>query len=111
MSRIVNLPSGATVTLRDPKTLKQKDRARIFKAGSNGDGLDIMDTLISILIEEWSFDLLLPSIKIEMLGELDIPDYDVLSKEAEAAQAVLFPTLSEPVGNVDPKATTLNSNA
>jgi hypothetical protein len=112
MSRIINLPSGQTATLRDPKTLKQKDRARIFKAGANGDGMDIMDTLISILVEEWSFDLILPSVKIEMLGELDIPDYDLLVKEAESAQNVLFPDLSQPLGkDVDPKAATPNFNA
>lgn len=112
MSRIINLPSGNTATLRDPKTLKQKDRARIFKAGANGDGMDIMDTLISILVEEWSFDLIIPSVKIEMLGELDIADYDLLVKEAESAQEVLFPSLDKPLGkDVDPKATTPNSNA
>lgn len=112
MSRIINLPSGQTATLRDPKTLKQKDRAKIFNAGANGNGMDIMDTLISILVEEWSFDLIIPSVKIEMLGELDIPDYDLLVKEAESAQAVLFPDLNQPLGkDVDPKAATPNSNA
>jgi len=112
MSRIINLPSGQTATLRDPKTLKQKDRAKIFNAGANGNGMDIMDTLIAILIEEWSFDLIIPSVKIEMLGELDIPDYDLLVKEAESAQAVLFPDLTQPLGkDTDPKAATPNSNA
>lgn len=111
MSKVITLPSGATATFRDPKSLKQKDRAAVMRSGTNGDGITILDTLLSILISDWSFDLLLPSVKIEMLGELDIPDYDALVVEAEEAQAVLFPDLEKPAGaNLDPKATTPNSN-
>ena len=32
MSKVVKLPSGATATLKDPKSLKVKDRKRVLKA-------------------------------------------------------------------------------
>ena len=111
MSRVINLPSGETATLRDAKTLKQKDRTKVLLS-SNADnavagGLSMTDTLIAALIEEWSFDLILPSVKIEMLGELAIADYDVLQTEAEAAMQVLFPKLGQTLeAEADPKAPT-----
>ena len=104
----VTLPSGNTVTLRDPKTLKVKDRKKILKAAGEQDttiaqGLTIIDGLIAMLIEDWSFDFIVPSVKIDSLDELDIADYDRLSEEAESARAVLFPTFSEDNGVDSPK--------
>jgi hypothetical protein len=114
MSRIINLPSGNTATLRDPKTLKQKDRAKLYEVevdGSVKSGMAMMDRLIAVLIEEWSFDLILPAVRIEMLGELDIADYDFLSAEAEKAMAVLFPALAKTeAADADPKAPIAKSN-
>ena len=114
MSRIINLPSGNTATLRDPKTLKQKDRAKLYEEdvdGSVKSGMAMMGRLISVLVEEWSFDLLLPSIKLEMLGELSIADYDALTEEAEGAMSVLFPALAKTeAAEADPKAPTAKSN-
>jgi hypothetical protein len=49
------LPSGATVTLKDPKSFKQKDRAKLY-AGIDGDnpglerGMILMDNLIAISV-------------------------------------------------------------
>lgn len=115
MSRIINLPSGATATLRDPRELKQKDRAKLYEEdvdGSVKSGMAMMARLISVLVEEWSFDLMLPSVKLEMLGELSIADYDALSEEAEGAMSVLFPALSKTeAAEADPKAPTGKSNA
>jgi hypothetical protein len=114
MSRIINLPSGATATLRDPKTLKQKDRAKLYEEdidGSVKSGMAMMARLISVLVEEWSFDLIPPSVKIDSLGELSIADYDVLVEEAEAAMSVLFPALTKTeAAEADPKAPTAKSN-
>jgi hypothetical protein len=114
MSKIVNLPSGETATLRDPKSLKQKDRAKLYEVdvdGSVKSGMAMMDRLVATLIEEWSFDLILPSIKLEMLGELSIADYDALSAEAEGAMGVLFPSLAKTeAAEADPKAPTAKSN-
>jgi hypothetical protein len=110
MSKIVNLPSGATVTLRDPRELKQKDRAKLYiKSGEDAiaGGLAVVNNLMAILIEEWSFDLIPPSVKIESLGELSIADYDALQEEAEKAMPVLFPNLAKS-DDADPKAPIAN---
>ena len=117
MSKQISLPSGATVTLRDPKDFRQKDRVKIYDgvgtetSQSLSAGMAMVDRILSVLIEEWSFDLIPPSIKIESLGELSIPDYDRLTDEATAAIEVLFPQLKDNVdeATLDPKAITPNS--
>ncbi len=69
--RTITLPSGATATFRDPATLRVKDRKKVLRAANGEEGLmqalSIVDGLIAILIEEWSFDMLLPSIKVSVL--------------------------------------------
>lgn len=111
MSRIINLPSGETATLRDPKTLKQKDRAKLYSVEADGSvaaGMAMMSNLIAILVEEWSFDLIPPSVKVDSLGELSIADYDTLMDAANEAMPVLFPQLSQTeVSEADPKAPTV----
>lgn len=98
MSKIINLPSGATATIRDAKTLKVKDRRAIMLAAGDDSlsqierGLNMKDAIIAAIVEEWSFDLLPPSVKRESLDELDIADYDLLSEEADKAMTVLYPT-------------------
>lgn len=119
MAKVITLPSGNTVTLRDAKEFKQKDRVKIYEGTATNDletisgGLAMVDRILGVLIEEWSFDLIPPSIKIESLGELSIPDYDRLSDEAQNALTTLFPQLRETDATVesDPKATTENSEA
>jgi hypothetical protein len=54
-----------------------------------------MFQLLSLLIEEWSLDLLPPSVRPDSLGELDLADYDALSVEGEKAMAVLYPDNSK----------------
>lgn len=114
--RTITLPSGATATFRDPATLRVKDRKKVLRAANGEEGLmqalSIVDGLIAILIEEWSFDMLLPSIKITVLDELTMADYDALSEEAGKAQAILFPGLTEndKAAN-DPDSPFENSNA
>ena len=101
MEKTVTLPSGATVTLRDPKTLRVKDRKKVVLASDNAQGGDLSkalalgDALIAMLIKEWSFDLIIPSIRLEMLDELEMADYDALVEHTKDAQAYLFPSLSE----------------
>lgn len=120
MSKTISLPSGATVTLRDAKDFKQKDRVKIYDNTATDDlqtlagGMAMIDRILSVLIEEWSFDLIPPSIKIESLGELSIPDYDRLTDEAQSALTALFPQLKtdDPTGvESDPKVITENSEA
>ena len=116
MSKKITLPSGATVTLKDPKMLRVKDRKAVLKSSEveGGDltrAMALADSLIAMMIEDWSVDLTIPSIKIDSLGELEMRDYDALVEATKEAQSYLFPSLAETVDNEkDPKATTENSN-
>jgi hypothetical protein len=113
MSKEIKLPSGATAVLRDPATLKQKDRMKVYRnadaSESVTNGMTLLDNFIAVMVEEWSFDLLPPSVKPESLGELSILDYDTLRIEVEKNLPALFPSLSKTVENVDdPKVPTEN---
>lgn len=111
----ITLPSGATVTLKDLKELRIKDRKKVMKIADSAEGGDLSramalgDALIAMMIEDWSFDLIIPSVKLEALDELDVRDYDFLIEQTKEAQKALFPNLSEtPETESDPKATTAN---
>lgn len=113
----IQLPSGATVTLKDPKELRVKDRKKVMKIADSAEGGDLSramalgDALIAMMIQDWSFDWIIPSVKIDSLDELDVKDYDFLIEQTKDAQKALFPNLSEtPETEADPKATTANSN-
>lgn len=97
--KTIKLPSGATATLNDPKTLRHKDRKKVMKHANNDtglmQGLSIVDGLIALLVAEWSFEFPIPAIRIQVLDELEIPDYDALSLEASKAQKILFPAVSQ----------------
>ena len=118
MSKVVTLPSGATVTLKDPSTLRVKDRKNVMKSADNTVGGDLTkalalgDALIAMLVETWSFDLIPPAIKLDSLDELTMADYDALVEHTKDAQKHLFPNLAEtPQSEADPKAPGENSNA
>lgn len=117
MSQQITLPSGATVNLKDPSTLRVKDRKRVLKAADSNEGgeltkaLILGDALIAMLVEDWSFELMIPSVKMESLDELTMADYDALVEHTKEAQKYLFPSLNEtPETTKDPKARTKNSN-
>ena len=117
MSKKITLPSGATVTLKDPASLRVKDRKRVLKTADveGGDltrALALGDALIAMLIEDWSLDLLIPALKIDNLDELEMKDYDALVDATKDAQKFLFPSLGDTVENeADPKAPSDNLNA
>ena len=117
MSKKVTLPSGATATLKDPKNLKVKDRKRVMRSAEAEGGdlsraMALSDALIAMLVEDWSFDLVIPAVKIDVLDDLDMKDYDYLIEQTKEAQKVLFPSLAEtPENEADPKAISANSNA
>jgi hypothetical protein len=111
----INLPSGATVTLRDPRTIKSGERDKALR-GLNLSDDNQLDTIFdltwrvaSVLIESWSFDLIPPSIKIESLDELTLEDADVLREEIVPFIEKLIPkfTRTEQAA-ADPKAPTDN---
>jgi hypothetical protein len=115
-TKVITLPSGNKVTLKDPKELRQKDRVRIYQNSSDENkaqllrGVGMIDALIAVLVESWDFDLLPPSVNLDSLGDLSIADYDVLQSEAEAVIPVLFPKLAKDVeAELDPLALTENS--
>lgn len=117
MEKTVTLPSGATVTLRDPKTLRVKDRKKVITTSENAKGGDLSkalalgDALVAMLVREWSFDLIIPSVKIESLDELEMADYDALVEHTKDAQAYLFPSLSDtPENAANPDSPFDNSN-
>jgi hypothetical protein len=114
MSEIIKLPSGATAKIKDATTLRVKDRKRVFAAANGQEGimqaLSLTDGLIACLVEEWSFDLLPPAIKIESLDELEMADYDALAEYAQKAQEVIFPSIAKTLETeADPKADTADS--
>jgi translation initiation factor 2 alpha subunit (eIF-2alpha) len=117
MSKKITLPSGLTVTLKDPSKIRYGDRKRLYKS-IDIEGSDLIramamnDALIAMLIEEWSMDIPVPAIKIESMDELEIADYDALVEHTKEAQKALFPTLADtPENEADPKAPSANSNA
>jgi hypothetical protein len=104
----IKLPSGNTVTLRDPASLKHKDRKTIYVDGelTTKTSIDMMERIIAIMIEDWSFDLLIPSVKLESIGELSLADYDALQERVQELLPKMFPQLSQSdVGESNPKAT------
>jgi len=104
MSKEISLPSGATAKLKEAGDLRQKDRDKLYpilNEATAESASNLAKVLISILVEEWSFELLPPSVKLESLGELTLGDYDALEKEATAIMPELFPALKD---ITDPKA-------
>jgi len=99
MSKKITLPSGATVTIKDASSLKVKDRNRIMRAGDSENqaekGIAIGNALLATIIEDWSYDLLIPSVKEDSIEELPIKDYVALMKETESLTKDLFPDLSD----------------
>ena len=98
--KVITLPSGATVTLRDPATLRVKDRKKVFQNASKSEegimqALSLTDGLIAILVEEWSLDLIIPSVRIASIDEMEMPDYDALVEETKDAQKALFPQIAQ----------------
>jgi hypothetical protein len=97
--KTIKLPSGAQVVLKDPKSLRVKDRRKVFNNAAGQEGLmmamSLTDGLISVLVESWSLDLIIPSVRIESIDEMEMADYDTLAEEIKDAEKILFPNLSK----------------
>ena len=95
----IELPSGGWAVFKDPTTLRVRDRKKVLRNASGEEGLmqalTLVDGLIAILVEEWSFEFPIPSIKISVLEDLTMADYDALAEEAGKAQKILFPQLAK----------------
>lgn len=115
-SKRIELPSGGWVIFKDPTKLKVKDRKKVFLNANNQEGimqaLSLIDGMLAILIEEWSFEMPIPAIKVSVLDELSMADYDKLSEEAGEFQKILFPGLTKTdVTEADPNSPFAKSNA
>lgn len=99
--KTIKLPkSGAEVVLKDPTELRVKDRKKVYANAAKEDegimqALSFTDGLIAILVESWSLELLIPSVKIAVLDELEMADYDFLVAQTKEAQEALFPKLNK----------------
>lgn len=98
-SKKIELPSGGWAVFKDPTTLKVKDRKKVFQNADKKEGvmqaMSLVDGMLAILIQEWSFDFPIPMIKISMLDELTMADYDKLAESAGEVQKILFPSMTE----------------
>lgn len=108
----LELPSGGHVVLKDPTTLRAKDKKKVLKGIQDIEkqvaaGLDIVDGLICMLVESWDLPYLpnapIPAVSIGMTDEMTIPDYDALVEAVGPAREVLFPG-SPDVDKVDDPA-------
>jgi len=112
----ITVPSGATVTFRDPAELKIKDRKKIIKASENAEGqlsqaTALSDAIATLMIEEWSFDLIIPSVVPASLDELTPRDYDAIVNAVADATNYLFPKLADTEENAkDADSPLPNSN-
>lgn len=110
MSTEIKLPSGATVTLKDPTALRVKDRKKVLLASDAVEGtltkaLALGDCLVAMMVESWSFDGPLPSKDLSALDELELPDYDFLVEATSDAADALFPGLAKTIKNeTDPNS-------
>lgn len=103
MSETFTLPSGNTVTLRDPKSIRQRDRKKLYEASNSLTGqlaaIAMTEAVVALSVEAWSFATLsLPNFNIEVLGDLEIPDYDSLCEKATELIPVLFPATAKAEG-------------
>ena len=114
MEKVIKLPSGAEVTLRDPSELRQKDREKMWSLIPTGEN-DIVAAgaitsgLMAVLIKSWTLDLIIPSVMYSSLGELTMADYDVLASEIRKHQDIIFPNFT--TGEDNPDSPLDNSNA
>ena len=113
MEKVIKLPSGAEVTLRNPKDLRQKDREKMWSLISSGESqivqaASMISALMSVLIKSWTLDLIIPSVHFASLGELQMDDYDFLAKETRDYQNLIFPDFT--TGEDNPDSPLDNSN-
>jgi hypothetical protein len=118
MSKTITLPvSGATVVLREVSTFKQGERKKVYAGAADIEdkmlgGWKIVENMLGLLIESWTLDLMVPSIRPESLDDLEAADFDTLQEEAQTAMDLLWPKLAKSLETMaDPKAPTDNSKA
>lgn len=123
--RVVVLPSGFRVAIRNPKAVRNRERKQIL-AGMTGDeskaieaGFDVLSNILRLLIVGWDVrsvndalvpygDVLpVPSVDPKGLEDLPIEDANALDDVAEEVQRILFPNFApsgDPASPTSPSA-------
>jgi len=101
----VELPSGGWAEIADARQIRAKHRKRMMdrlnidrmQSRTMGIGFDIVESLMLLMIDKWSIpyaplqDSSSPLATVDLIGDLEIPDYDKLSEALEPARQMLFP--------------------
>lgn len=108
----VELPSGGWAVLRDPKTLRSRDKKSMMRRVKGtpdpdnpvGFAVDMTDAIITEMVTAWHIpygqDWPIPSLCVAfdpqtggavVLDDLEIGDYDALTDAVREAQELLFP--------------------
>lgn len=106
----VELTNGNWAELKEPETLRNRDRKALLLAidgieGNVAKALAMSDALLERLVVEWSLDLPLPTKGSDSLDELLPGDADILFRNCESARDALFPSFDV---DPDPKVTVDN---
>ena len=117
MAKIIKLPSGNTVTIKEATEYSLKDRKFVLKDLKTDDldnvsnMMDVLEKVIVVSVTDWSFDLIPPHVKQDSLDTLSLADSDTLFKFAKDVLPDLMPQLDDKGdGEVDPKVITPDSN-
>jgi len=99
MSKQIKLPSGATVTIKEGSELRVKDRNVMMRANAIENkaerGIALGNAMLAVVIEDWSFDFMIPSVKEDSIEKLSIPDYLSLMKQTEDLTKEIFPEVAD----------------
>jgi len=91
----IKTPSGQSVTLKDADAITHGDRKLIMsideETGQIARGFKLMDNLLTVAITDWSYDLVIPSVKRESLDKLTPADYDAITDAAKPLMDALMP--------------------
>jgi hypothetical protein len=95
IARELSLPSGNTVTFRDPEELTGQDHRTIVDqmradVGLVGASMDAVYGTACMLIESWTFDAPLPREDPSQLGKLKFRDYNAIVMAITPAAQLLF---------------------
>lgn len=101
----VDLPLGGWVEIADARQIRAKHRKRLMdrlnidrmQQRTLGLGFDIVESLMLLMVDKWSIpyaplqDTGRPLDAPDLIGDLEIPDYDALTELLEPARKILFP--------------------
>ena len=98
MEKTITLPkSGATVTFRDPDTILQKDREKMWSFIDTDSTNNIVRSnsalkgLMAVMVKSWTLDLIIPSVVPDSLGELNSADYDAIAMAVSPWVGIMTP--------------------